>query len=89
MSDITKEEAIEHLKNMEMPHDNYYEELDDFITQGNAALKMAIEALENQKTGHWIDNKVQTKLCNCSECYALSKVYSRYCPNCGAKMEGK
>lgn len=51
---------------------------------------MMIEGMtEKQKTGHWIDNKVQTKLCNCSECYALSKVYSNYCPNCGAKMEGE
>ena len=51
------------------------------------AIDKGIEALENQKTGHWIDNKVQTKLCNCSECYALSKVYFKYCPHCGAKME--
>jgi hypothetical protein len=40
-----------------------------------------------QRTGHWIDNKARTNLCNCSECGALSKAYSKYCPNCGAKME--
>jgi len=47
-----------------------------------------IKALEQEpKTGYWIDNKARTNLCNCSECGALSKAYSKYCPNCGAKME--
>lgn len=45
--------------------------------------------IENQKPGHWIENKVQTKLCNCSECGALSKAYTKYCPHCGSKMEGE
>ena len=40
-----------------------------------------------QRTGHWMDNKARTNLCNCSECGALSKAYTKYCPNCGAKME--
>ena len=42
---------------------------------------------QEPKTGHWIDNKARTNLCNCSECGALSKAYSKYCPNCGAKMK--
>jgi hypothetical protein len=40
-----------------------------------------------QRTGHWIDNQTRKDLCNCSECGALSKAYTKYCPNCGAKME--
>jgi len=40
-----------------------------------------------QRTGHWIDNKARTNLCNCSECGALSKAYSKYCPNCGARIK--
>ena len=47
-----------------------------------------IKEYEEPKTGHWIDNKARKDLCNCSECGALSKAYSRYCPNCGAKMKG-
>ena len=50
--------------------------MDNAIRNGKPLLK-----------GHWIDNKIQTKLCNCSECNALSKVYFNYCPHCGAKME--
>lgn len=42
--------------------------------------------LQEPKTGHWIDNKARKDLCNCSECGALSKAYSKYCHNCGAKM---
>jgi len=39
--------------------------------------------------GHWIDNKVKPRFCNCSECGALSKTYFDYCPHCGAKMMGE
>ena len=52
------------------------------------ALEKAIKALKQKpKTGRWIDNKARTNLCNCSECGALSKAYTKYCHNCGAKME--
>ena len=61
------------------------------------ALEMAIEALENQKIGHWIRQKGVYGLadtCECSVCgrtiYAGNendlKDYP-YC-HCGAKMEG-
>lgn len=41
------------------------------------------------KTGRWIENKVRKTLCNCSKCGALSKVYSKYCPNCGTRIVGE
>lgn len=84
MSDMTREKAIDTLKSIKAGF-----ETDEWLQEDIKALDLAIEALEIQKTGHWIDNKVQTKLCNCSECYALSKVYYKFCPHCGAKMEGE
>jgi len=56
--------------------------------EGYRHFQMAIKALEQEpKTGYWIDNKARTNLCNCSECGALSKAYTKYCHNCGAKMQ--
>lgn len=65
------------------------------------SLEMAIEALENQKTGHWIEKNVnqdRTHNIYCSNCnnYLKFKGHAnsynartklKYCPNCGAKMK--
>jgi len=81
---MTIDEAINILKQY-VDYDN--PDVPDFYTM-EEAIKVIIEALEQEpKTGYWIDNKARTNLCNCSECGALSKAYSKYCPNCGAKME--
>ena len=42
-------------------------------------------AQPEQRTGHWFD--VGSLSCRCSECGGKSNRESRYCPNCGAKME--
>ena len=56
------------------------------------SIDMAIIALKNQKTGHWIfknDNiAIPTGYYQCSECEEgklLNK--DNFCPNCGAKMK--
>lgn len=49
---------------------------------------MAIKALEEQKTGKWIDVQGRFMLWSrCSNCLQNSITESKYCPNCGAKME--
>jgi len=70
------------------------------------SIDMAIKALENQKTGHWILTDVEGNRvwnCNCSECgkdpqdyiggsenwWLIKNKLPKYCPNCGAKMEGE
>ena len=60
------------------------------------ALKKGIEALENQKTGHWIvyaeltGEWEGTKKYVCDKCGEKVGVFkSNFCPNCGAKMEGE
>ena len=47
-----------------------------------------IEA-EPVKTGKWIEDDDPTMPSHCSACgeYALEWVETRYCPNCGAKLE--
>lgn len=54
------------------------------------ALQMAIESLENQKTGHWVKDEmsIMFTIWECSECGGGGDKHFKYCPNCGAKMEG-
>lgn len=41
--------------------------------------------------GHWIGRSVIGGIpkCECSECETELLIWSRYCPNCGARMYGK
>ena len=92
---MTDKEAIEELK----ARKEHYEMGDgcEFLVE---ALNKGIEALENQKTGHWINQHVLYANATidfkvCSECrYEFSYDAetgvsdANYCPNCGAKMEG-
>ena len=94
---MTNKEAIRIIKNVNANNncDNCYYKYDVACEdcRVNTALKMAIEALENQKTGHWIElgcvgnDNYDFK---CSECHhtdTQSKtVKVNYCWYCGAKM---
>ena len=85
---MNREEAIEILKDLwRWEHPNW---LEKDIRQ---ALEKGIEALENQKTGHWIKYSGDG-LWKCSECGEI--IYSeteqdrkenhKFCSMCGAKM---
>lgn len=89
---MNREEAIEILKGaIKKPNTK-----DGYLGQ---ALTMGIEALENQKTGHWIritNGAIREKYI-CSECRRqiedcgienLLPIKYPYC-HCGAKMEGE
>ena len=56
------------------------------------SIDMAIEALEKQKTGHWIVHPegIYAHLV-CDKCLSSAPYDCRtnYCPNCGAKMKGE
>ena len=94
MSDITREEAIERIQSIKSKVSLY----DDVL-----ALRMAEEALENQKTGHWVELNVNPDgthniyCSNCNKCQKFkghansynAKTKLKYCFNCGAKMEGE
>ena len=79
MADITREEAIEHLKNMKMPHDKFYEETNEInkalIDKGNEALDMAIESLENQ----FIWNPITTRPITEEEKKEYESLYGAEC----------
>lgn len=82
---MTNQEAIKYLK----PLHTYGE------TKLNEAAYIAIEALQAQKTGHWIKKIILSTLgyyeCECSECGRMWQYREgwNYCPNCGCKMEVK
>ena len=82
---MTNQEAIEILKDLwRWEHPNWLEK------DIRKALDKGIEALENQKIGHWIEHKIKTiQWVECSECHITYKYKTHYCPNCGAKMEGE
>ncbi|MBO7733858.1 MAG: hypothetical protein J6S67_14945 [Methanobrevibacter sp.] len=75
---MTREEALEILNTIPTIH----EQVD--------ALEMAIEALENQKTGHWIKDEemsIMFDIWKCSECGGGGDKHFKYCSYCGSKME--
>lgn len=49
-----------------------------------------IEEAESVKHAHWIIVNEKPDFA-CSSCYCISPVrgYTRYCPNCGARMDGE
>lgn len=92
---MTREEAIYCMKSY-MPDDSYkhcvrckYYKEDS--CESSKAHTMAIKALEEQKTGIWMDVPLDryVLLHRCSNCSHCSDTASNYCPNCGAKMEAE
>ena len=93
---MTREEAIDILEEVK--------ELDDSIYQYNTkylkALDVAIKALEQEPTGHWIritNGGAMKQIYLCSECHrqieddgieALITIKYPYC-HCGARMESE
>lgn len=55
-------------------------------------LRMGIEALEKQKTGHWVKDEEMSIMFDiwiCSECGSGGDKHFKYCACCGAKMKGE
>ena len=89
---MTKEEAIKRLESIVIR---------DALQEDYDALDMAIEALEEQKTGHWIIERISeiggdkwSTNPKCSICggepYYSNSIYNyKYCPYCGAKNESR
>lgn len=75
---------------------NYCEEIDLHIPEEEQTgydmlvdINIIREALENQKTGHWIETDMD--IYECSECHIGLALLEKenYCPHCGAKMKGE
>lgn len=84
---MTREEAIFTLQ--EAVDEAFGAGIEIITRDGCEAIEIAIEALQEHKTGKWLDRTI------CSNCnwYATNRYglavdsYFPYCPNCGAKME--
>jgi len=82
---MTRQEAIKHLEEWKECISSAYR---------RQVIDMAIEALSEQKTGHWIFNPKDAiesmfTLPKCSECGFESSDGGNFCPNCGARMLGE
>lgn len=89
---MNREEAIEQFK---YAIDLIKQDGKDYLDERDIPmLKMGIEALENQKTGHWKSTTHYARpyrvcsVCGCERINDHSTGWN-YCPNCGAKMEGE
>jgi len=74
------------------------EEAMQFLTDTGISPEHIMELVEalsssekpEQKMGRWItQDTVLGKCCVCSECGGCPNIEYRYCPYCGAKMEGE
>lgn len=62
-----------------------------FIPRGRSTATIMQDILDlpsvsTEKTGHWIEDENEMKVW-CSECGEENDECSKYCPNCGAKMQ--
>lgn len=91
---MTNQEAISMLRRFQDP-----EPWEPQITSDAFhALEMAIEALDEHKTGRWLYGvtspgamNIRYKEMTCSECGWTHSLLipDNYCPNCGCNMNGK
>lgn len=87
---MTREEAIFTLQ--EAVDESFGAGIEIITRDGCEAIEMAIEALEERKTGKWIERDRDHQ---CTNCEGLISKYipwylsglPNYCPFCGAKME--
>ena len=63
----------------------YVEALDNVDKK---VVKIPAADVELVRHGKWIPYNAKKCLYTCSECNALPKDKTKYCPNCGAKMDG-
>ena len=85
-------EYIEREKVLEIAKDNYYSDfhksMADLISLRELLEDTPAADVMEVRHGYWIDGKCgHYKIC--SECNQIADFYFDYCPNCGAKMDGK
>ena len=60
--------------------------------EADTALYQAIQALKQQRCGHWTEHEEGDGMnsveywCECSECHSERAYKTNFCPDCGAKM---
>ena len=90
---MTKKEVLDWLYRIKSKLTMYFPI--KWVSECEQAIDYAIKALENQKTGHWeyvqYDSNPKIGNYHCSVCRHIINPFEnqKYCPNCGAKMEGE
>ena len=86
MSDITREEAIIELEDLkDYCNATFMRRTRDAYVN---AINKGIDALENQKIGHWEDAGWRGDKCSvCGKDIPYREHKFNYCPNCGVKMK--
>lgn len=79
-----KQKAIDALKISAPVRAITQEEFYDYVQ----AINQIMDWLEQEpRTGHWVDWDDGFSACECSECKHAEFTKSKYCPNCGIKMD--
>lgn len=87
---ISRQAVLNTLDNMDkaLDTDRTVESYKELLTECYKDLPIIMPTKKKktkEKTGHWII--MSSEICKCSECKQFSDKVTRYCPNCGAKME--
>lgn len=57
------------------------------------AIRMGVNAIKAQKVGKWLKHNANYQgtehVYNCSICAYWQAINTKFCPNCGARMEGQ
>lgn len=90
---MTREEAIRHIRDILAENNSIKPSMVVFELE-KEALYMAIKALEQQPTrptGKWKEylDEGGFLYCECFNCGHITNEPDNYCPNCGARMEGR
>jgi rubrerythrin len=92
---MTNKEAVEtiiHFCDFIIPSDEYGYRIQGELVEAHSMAVRALSEQKEQKKGYWVQNPI-TRKHFCSECGngSFNKYFAygaRYCPICGAKMDG-
>lgn len=74
---------------MELNDTDIFDTYNDYSMVFDTIDNFPIADVEPVRHGHWIEDKYGPVF-ECSECgYATDYLLTNYCPECGAKMDGK
>lgn len=82
--DVLSALAIRHFELTDL-YKIYIKALEDVDAE---VMKIPSADVEPVRHGRWMPHNVKDGWYYCSECVALPRDRTKYCPNCGARMDG-